>query len=282
MDITTLAAIIGALAAIVGALILLLSSLGILKPRPPSIRVKKIETADDLDLSLALKLYNGNNRGIPENAKDSPENIVRWLQEVQEETEQRCCRLKDYFLVAKVQERVYGLLYGHYYPERRLMFLSYIVTDENVPEARGGDASAALTQYLSREWRKRLKDLEGIVFELDYERYSALKRLFLPLAQMQKVVVKEININYLQPMLSLWENGYQEERQVLMYGRTLPPHLSTTIPRDEVKKVLGFIYMDIYGDYFGYNPDEDAKYRQYLEALYERVVAGLPEEIKVS
>ena len=169
------------------------------------------------------------------------------------------------------------------------MFLSYMVVDWHIPDSRGLTSAEALAQYLSRELRKTLRDCEGIVFELEYPtpksenktRFRSKMRRFLRLAEKQGVTVKEIDIYYRQPKLSLWENDYGEERQVLMYGRTKPPPLSKTIPRTEAERVLDFIYNYIYGDYFEDDPVRNAEYRQYLNKLYETVVADLPEEIPV-
>ena len=170
-----------------------------------------------------------------------------------------------------------------------MMFLSYMVVDWHIPDSRGLTSAEALAQYLSRELRKTLRDCEGIVFELEYPtpksenktRFRSKMRRFLRLAEKQGVTVKEIDIYYRQPKLSLCENDYGEERQVLMYGRTKPPPLSKTIPRTEAERVLDFIYNYIYGDYFEDDPDRDAEWRQYLKDLYETVVADLPEEIRV-
>lgn len=291
MDTAKLSAIFGAIAAIAAIVAVLIPLIyNKIKSRTRTlIKVKRIQSTDDPDLLQALELYS---RNIPNNERDNPENIVRWLQEIQIETMAGKCKLKDYFLITKVREKVCGLLYAQYYPHSRLMFISYMVVDRDIPEARWCAASNALLRYLSHELHKTLKNCEGIVFELEYPKKEKKReqiltcrariRHFCALARMQNIVVKKIKIDYRQPKLSLWENRYSEEKQALMYGRTRPPHIATTIPRDEVVKVLSFFYNDIYGDHFEDDPIRNTKFRHYLKKLYETMIRDLPDDILVS
>jgi len=279
MDILTIATIIGALAAVVALFLPWVAR----KLRSKKMMVvKRIQSPSDQDLIPALELYC---RSIPENERDSQETIVRWLQEIEIETKEGRCKLKDYFLVAKVGNRVAGLLYGQYYPNRGLMFVSFMAVDREYLETRHCLASTALLRYLSRELRRGLKTCEGIVFELEYHGSGNKKhdrtcrarmRHFRALARTQNLAVKEIEVGYRQPKLSLWEGNQKEERQHLMYGRTKPPALSTTISRTEVERILRFLHEDIYGDHFEDDPGRDREFRLYLNGLYRKLTANLP------
>lgn len=285
MDVVTIATIVGALAAVVALFIPWLQR----KFRSKKlILVRRIRAAGDPDLLPALALYT---RGIPENERDNQDDIVRWLKEVEIESREGPCKLKDYFLVAKAGSRVAGFLYSQYYPNSRLLFVSFMAVDPNIPEARRCLASTALLQYMSRELRSGLKSCEGLVFEIEYSRSGHKKRdatcrarmrHFRALAGTRAIVVKEIGIDYKQPRLSLWESDQREERQHLLYGRTRSPHLSATIPRNEAEKVLRFLYEEIYGDNFEDDPRKNTQYRQYLGNLCHRTLRDLPEMIPVS
>lgn len=249
------------------------------------IEVKQITVADDPDLVPALELFE---KAIPENQRDMPEDIVRWLGEIQEETREGRCRWADYLLVARLERAVVGFLYAHYDLDTGLLLISYLVVDKLARGARGGRASAALLGHLLGQLRRRQKKCHGIVFELEYaggkskekdrERRARMHR-FRGLAQTKGITVKEIQMDYRQPKLSLWEPGRREERQHLMFGRMNPPHLSNLAPRREVENVLDFVYNHIYGDQFADEPARDTEYRQYLKGLYQKCVAGLPENV---
>jgi hypothetical protein len=264
------------------------------KPRelPP---IKRIEDPEDPDFRDALALHDrATSWGtVPGNAWDAPEDIARWFKEVHLETKDGRSKLADYFLVAKVSGRVGALLYGQYYPDVRLMFISYMVVDRDFRDARQAQFTAALVEYLATDLQGTLATCEGVVFELEYgsetdERQKSLCRAryrrFRGLAEAKNIVVREIVIPYMQPKLSLWEDGREEERLHLMYARIRPStfsHGTRTIPRSEAEKVLRFVYKEIYGDHFDTIPDWDTEYRAYVNSLYERAVSGLPDEVPV-
>jgi hypothetical protein len=280
-----IATIVGAAAAVVGLFIPWLNTK--LSSRK-AVVVRRISTPSDPNLLPALALYT---RSIPENERDSQDDIVRWLEEVAIETKEGRCKLKDYFLVAIVGNRIAGLLYSQYYANSRLLFISFMAVDPNIHEARRCLASTALLHHMSRELHTGLKNCEGLIFEIEYSKTSNKKRdatsrararHFRALARMQGIVVKQIEIDYKQPKLSLWDGGHSEERLHLMYGRTKSPHLSATVPKSEVEKVLGFLYNEIYGDAFEDDPKRDSQYRHYLTALCQRTLKHMPEMIVVS
>lgn len=262
-----------------------------------SLIVRWIKRADDPDLQPALHLLRTPPEGarywLAANQLDSDVEMVRWLQEVEHETREHRCRLIDYLIVSKLKTRrdtkICGVLYCHYYTDHKLMFISYIVVDSSIREARDGRAAGEMLQFLLRRRKKELKDMEGIVFELEspgngkkHDECLGRWRRFQSLAQQQGIVVKRIDINYLQPQLSKWDDSYREERQLLMYGRTQPPPLGDKVRRDEVERVLSFTYRAVYGDCFEDHPAKDQEYRSYLDGLYAKSVAALKDEVSLS
>lgn len=275
---TILAAIIGGIGAIAAAL---------LKrpwPRRPHIRVRMIKEHRDPNLDLALDLLTFRRRHqIPANERDDAEDIRRWVREVEEETRIGRCNLKDYFLVAKLKDKVLGFMYAHFYPRRGLAFISYIVNNPALAEGRNREVTRKLVARLKRELTKKAKGCQGILFELQIDEETRSKNSraedFRQLARKEDVVLKEIRINYLQPKLSLWDTTCEEERLHLMYARIQQPYLVGSIPKDEIEKILEFIYSDIYGDQFEDDSKKNAEYRKYLEDLYTSTVARLPETV---
>jgi transcriptional regulator with XRE-family HTH domain len=242
---------------------------------PPKIEVRRIEDPSDPDLPPALDLYC---ERIPDHLLREPDDIVRWLKEDLEAKREGTATVEDYFLIAKMRGEVCGLLYSHYYLRRRMMII--IVSKEGVPGTHHSAISRALLEYLLRELSETL---EGVVAELESEEKKSRMRLFRWWARINDVTIGEIKIDYLQPKLSLWDEDEQEEKLMLIYGRTRPPYLSIPgmIPRSEVANVLDLIYNDSYGEAFEDDPVRDAEYRRYLKQLYERIVATLPEEVQV-
>jgi hypothetical protein len=77
------------------------------------LRVRRIEDPHDPYLQQALDL----NERIPENERNSSEDIVRWLCEIKLETAEGRCKFQDYPLVALVKKKVVALLSAQFYPE---------------------------------------------------------------------------------------------------------------------------------------------------------------------
>ncbi len=236
-------------------------------------------------LMLALALYG---KRLPENECDSEEEIIRWVKEIEAETKAGNCSLKDYFLIAKIGDQVEGMLYAQYYPDRGLAFLSYLVIEES-SEAHNLRASARLLDYLLTELRA--EKCTGIVFELEFSKTGKLAhrrecrsrmRRFRWLSRLLGVIVKEVVIPYRQPKLSLWEQGRQEERQHLMYGRLDSPELNDAIRKPEARNILGFLYEDIYGDGFEYDANRDSRFRGYLRRQLKAVADRLPGIVRLS
>jgi hypothetical protein len=254
------------------------------------ISVKRIEDVKDQDLTdldQALELYE---HYLDRNQRDAKENIVRWMNEVREETAQGRCKLRDCLLVAKAGDRVCGFLYAHYYYATQLMFISFLAIDKRVPQARRCNASTALLRFLAQDIRTYMPDCRGIVFEVERptegnnrcaRRGRARAEHFRFLASTQDVLVREIQFDYMQPCLDLCNPESSEKPHVLMYGRWATPLTGRSIPRAEVARLLGFVYLEIYGDHFEDDPEKDFEYRAYLHELLCRAVKTLPPEVPI-
>lgn len=251
------------------------------------IKVHRVTDPDDVYLESAIILCE---QKLLPNEVDSPANVARWLAEVKQETAEGRCRLLDYLLVSTLNEKVCAVLYAQYYPLYKLMFISYVVADDEVPEARDGKATQSLLKYLRASQSHELAEMEGIVFEMAYPtgnpaeqnlRNRSRCRLFEFYAQQLGIIVRVLDIPYRQPRLDLEDPSSKEERQLLAYGRTQPPPIDRSISHEEAGNVLSFVYKAIYGDQFEGDPRRDREYREYLDVLRRGVADAIPGEIPV-
>jgi hypothetical protein len=129
----------------------------------------------------------------------------------------------------------------------------------------------------------------GVVFEIEHFAYAdspkRAKRCriredhFRSLLRKRGLIVKSLVFEYRQPRLSLWDSDCKEEPQILLYGRTRPPTVGSTVPKREVATIVDTIYNDWYGDCYEDDPDRNNEYRAYLRHLYNETVAALPDEV---
>jgi hypothetical protein len=246
--------------------------------------VKRVVSPHDKDLDAAFELYS---RRLPENERDSFENIIRWLEECSRVGKQEDAMFRDYLVVAKTAGKVCGIFYGTYYLRTRLLLVGYLVRDNR--SKRGALIVPAILKYMTRLFRAELKECKGVAFEIEHyahadtpNRAKHCRRRedhFRGLLRRHGLVVKPLAFDYRQPRLSLWDSDSKEEPQILLYGRIRPPAVGNTLPKSEVAAILDTIYNDWYGDCYADNPERDREYRAYLRRLYEETIAALPEEV---
>ncbi|HKZ82845.1 MAG TPA: hypothetical protein VJ793_04220 [Anaerolineae bacterium] len=233
------------------------------------------------DLVGALDLYE---RRLPENERDSIDNIVRWQAEFEAGVKDNRTKFDDYLLIAKCGGQVCGLLYAQYYHRTRLLLVSYLISDDRIPQKHR--IVPAIRKKLATILKTELAACAGIVFELEHPDFSkrprrcrGRQRLFTALALEMGMVVKRLGIDYKQPRLSLWDPSYSEEPQVLMYARRRAPALDDSIPKGEVVHILDTLYNSWYGDCYEDNTERDSEYRAYLRSLFQNTVSQMPDRV---
>ena len=188
-----------------------------------SVTVAQIRDPGHADVFRALRLYE---RRIPAAQRDDLDDIVRWLREVQEESKRGVCKLEDYFLVARVGDDLAGFAYLQAYPSTSLAFFSYLVVDENVPEATFCKVSTELVRQ-ARRLIVRSGRCRAVLIEVEKpaslrgpgaHKAAAQIRHFKALARMVGCPLKSLDIDYLQPRLSLEESGKAEVPMRLLYA----------------------------------------------------------------
>lgn len=250
-------------------------------------RIERLADPHDERVLDALSLYKDS---LPDDERDPPENIMRWLWEVDEETKHGTCKLKDYFAVGILDSRVCGLAYFHYYPSAGLAFISYIVTKRRAPEVTKLKVSGRLLDWAYARIRKECKQCHGVVAEVDDPNYlssnegrnhaRARIRQFRILAEARGFALKVLRMPYVQPKVSLDESTAAEHPMLILYARLGKEKIRHHIPRSEAERVVQFVYGNIYGDHFDTDEVDDQRYRDYLGELQQRVIGQLPELVE--
>jgi len=255
------------------------------RPQEPQVEISRVSDPEDDDLHEALILYK---KRLPEHERDQDDDIIRWFQEIEAETKNGICELKDYFLVARLGDRVCGLMYFHYYPETKLAFVSYLVTDGD-NDTTQSRVTNRLAKRAGKLLKKEAKGLIGFVAETDDPRRAesspkrlearARIKLFRKIAQTQRAALMVLDMPYVQPRTSLEERDAQATPMVLIYARPGRINKLPFIPKADGERILRFVYNTVYADEF---PDSDGRYREHLRGLLEKQLAQLPDQIPTS
>jgi hypothetical protein len=248
------------------------------------VTVERISDASDPDVAIALSLFE---RRIPDEERDSPEDIVRWLREVQNETREGICKLADFFLIGRVRDEVAGFAYLQFYPAFSLAYFSYLVVDDKIPEAKECHVSTAMLERATDLILRSKSRCYGIVLEVDEpellqgepkRRAEARIRRFQLLSRQLRFPLKTLAIDYFQPRLSLAQET-KEQQMRLMYAVPNPSIEPSRITKKEAARILSFLGDAIYGDHFEHQVELDQMYRNYLISWRENIISGIPDVV---
>ena len=232
------------------------------------------------DLQEALNLYT---QRIPEPEQCPVPDIIRWLRLDLEQRQTRPAGSRDYFLVAKVKNRLCGLILIHYYPSVQLAFIAYLVTAKKV---RSLDRPAELvSKRLLSEVRRVLNDkghlsqCRGVLMEVhrpdpgssetEWTEHVARIRLFCTLAETQGMSLRAFDIEYVQPPLSVAEPN-STVPMLLMYVDMKTGNRRSQMSRNEVRRILKFIYTKLYPEGYSDSDDENRDYRACLQKFWAK------------
>jgi hypothetical protein len=259
-------------------------------PASAHFSVHLVADCTDPDIRSALDLYESR---IPENERFEAPDIVRWLREGQDQRRLGITGPRDYFLVAKLENKVCGFTLLHYYPTVQLAFIAYLVADKGVPTDHGYISQKLLDKvawvFLNEEY---LQPCKGFLLEVDdparagtpEERRERLARirLFCMLAESLGFSLRALDIDYHQPLLWIPEPDQTglEVPMVLMYARRVTSEqASGRLARPEVARLLQFVYKWLYPEGFSEVQDENRRYRKYLDAFYTEQLSHVPPQI---
>lgn len=266
------------------------------------ILVKRITSPQDIDFQKALDIYD---ERIPEEVmlpRDVIFCLVRnscetttiekvdknplsiWSNKLSSKN-----NFQEYFFVAKIKYDVCGLLWFQYYPERRLIFISYVVVSKKFKD-RKGPIAAGLIQELGRLLKTELKECEAIIAEVEMAEASspekvqknnkARVRLFKQLGQQINIQIKTPQIEYRQPHMILYDELPEKELS-LLYGWTNSNREHQELTRDEYIRFLRFIYLDVYADTPLDDSNSEMEFQNYLSNFFEERIHDIPERILV-
>lgn len=285
MDSTIWAALIGAVALIAGILVTRLLERPTPHPGQRKVTVHRVREPDDPILLSALALLE--NR-IKDSERDSREDIVRWIREVNEETQRGVCRLEDYFLVANVGASIGGFAYLQFYPQAGYAFFSYLVINKKVREARLCKVSSVLIEEIHKALLRSGK-CKGILIEVEEpdvlegnDRLEAAARIEVFKARARAWCwLKSIRIRYVQPKLNLSDVDAKEVRLRLMYAPLRANNEPNLLLKQDVAELLAFLADDVYGDHFENRAELDIAYRKYLQTWKTSILRPLSDTISL-
>ncbi|HKR12832.1 MAG TPA: hypothetical protein VJT15_12305 [Pyrinomonadaceae bacterium] len=236
------------------------------------IHVEHVVNADNDDFHAALELYH---QRIPHSEQFEIPDIVRWIREGSEQVEGSHLRNRDFCLIAKQNDDVCGMMIFHYFPKHRLVFIGYLVSasEYSATTPREAVASKLLAKFKTF-LKESLKDCEGILLEVDQPltattpreltKRLARIRLFCVLANSLGFYLRAFDMDYRQPPLSL---GQLDDNvpMLLMFTDPRTSAAASKMNASLVRKLLKFVYTEMYPDRYSDNDDENRRYARALK-----------------
>jgi Calcineurin-like phosphoesterase len=247
----------------------------------PGLFVELIEDYRSPDILAALELYD---ERIPEGERFEAADIIRWL---------RDRHMRHLFFVAKYRSRVCGFLLMHVRSEELVAFVAYLAAEKNQVPVDEGTISYHLMEEVARLFAPTgaLSGCGAILLEVDdpcraateKERREGLARirLFSILAERENFLLRALDFSYLQPMLRIPgpEDAGREVPMLLMMALRPSVVGDGALSRERVMGFLDFTYRFLYPTGFSAVEAENVAYAQYLDGLYAKQTASLPERI---
>lgn len=256
-----------------------------------SLTVHRVLDCTSQEIRRALEIYEDR---IPDFERFECVDIVRWLRQDQEARQRGQSWTRDYFVVAKIGERVCGFILLHCYPAAGLAFVAYLVAEKGVAHNDERISEELLREALRLfDTEESLKQCAGFLFEADdpirctdEERQHRLSRirLFSILAELMGFSLRALDFDYFPPPLSLSASNGKVEGvpMLLIYARKASLNaVDGYLRRDEVAKLLEFIYKSLYPEGFSDVPAEELQYRQNLERLCAEQITRVPETVRL-
>lgn len=247
-----------------------------------------VSQSNDKDFNQLLHIYE---QLIPENERNSPEDIIRWLDEYNIKRKDLAHTLEEYWLIGKIEGRAVSCLYFQYYTDTKLVFISYYGVDKNAQE-KHHLATGVMLEFFQKKIRKQLSQCEGIVYETECpapedsketkRRKKARIELFNAYAKKLGFTAYQLDIDFIQPRLDVQKDSFfNEEHMALSYIPFKTSSRVQSLKKQEVLKILYFVYCQAYGDSYMNDEEEDKQYRAYMASILEYYEATLPDEVKL-
>lgn len=253
------------------------------RPRP-----RRITKPKDKDLEGFFEIYE---LLIPYNERESRVEIIRYIKENREDRQNKNLEYEEFFIIAKIRQRVVAFLYFTYYHTTKYAFINYLGIDKRVTNARKA-ASRVIIKKLKSLLNRSLRACKGIIFEIDKpnstltqrqrRKIQATRDRFEHYAQDNELKVYELPIEYIQPKLSAKDRTqYSEEDMLLMYVPVANKPIHGKIPKQEMMDILKATYIDWYGDIYDKVEEHRQKYAEYMDKFFEYYASSLPDEVQL-
>jgi hypothetical protein len=280
--------LVGIITTILGGLIVAFLAFLASQAYKNRIHVRRISKPNDKDFNQLMHIYE---QLLPANERSSPEDIIRWLNEYDIKRKDPNHTLEEYWLVGKIEGIVVSFLFFQYYTDTKLLFLSYYGVDKNAQE-KHHLATGAMLEYFQKRIRKQLSQCERIVYETECpasedsretkRRKKARIELFKAYAKNLGFTAYQIDIDFIAPRLDIEKDTFfDEEHLALSYIPFITSPRLHSIKKQEIIKILYFVYCQVYGDSYTEDEEKDKRYRAYVASVLEYYEATLPEEIKL-
>ena len=238
--------------------------------------IRRITSPGDRNLEQMCELHD---KSFPKkDVKDSCDNIIRWLEEMESVRRGGKSDFEEYLLVAEIGSDVVGYLLAQYYP--KYFFISYLAVGKEHNATNKKEAAEKLIKKLLKLARANHPGFRGLVAELEEDKAEEQMRRFRMLAKKVCFRAYEVCTPYKQPRL-LPTTDLPPIPQSLLFFPGDNRDVGETLTKEEVLEMIRFIYLDVYGDSYKDDPEEDEEYRGYLTGLYNEYKNTLSEYIPV-
>jgi hypothetical protein len=186
--------------------------------------------------------------------------------------------------------RVVGFFLLHHYLRLEFAFIAYLVVERGKRDGDGRISQAILKEVKTLfAPGQELNQVRGVLTEVDHpscaaddktrmERLARI-RLFCMLAESQSFALRALDLEYLQPKLTLDDPNAREVPLMLLYSPVGPGYRRGYASRAEVRSILNFVYTHLYPEGFSDVDRENRRYRSYLRGFCKQRCQLLPARI---
>lgn len=249
------------------------------------VSIRRIVKRDDEYIESLLELYQ--ELFEDDGTNYSPAEVLEILDG--SATKDRHVRAENIVLAAVFQRNVVGLLFCHFYPERRKAIISYYGVSSAAPEARRSAAGRLMTRlksilvasdhpcdYLFFD----LQGVDGSMPKAEARKRKARPILFKQSARRFGLEAYLLEFPYVSPKVSMSDESRESPATLMcvpLLGRLPRP-----VPRDLVLEFLSFIHLDCYGDLYSIHDPRFPKHREHLNQRLQHYQETLPQTVQAA
>jgi hypothetical protein len=258
--------------------------------------VRRVTNYASEEAKQAVDLLNGDPRiGVDERCDAG--DLLRWVRESSEMSMLARLRFQDTLWVAIDGDEVVSAAFLTHYRQRRIAFLSYLVT-RTPKNSRGkgrwrqqghDTATIQLAEAMRQHLRKQPVPCQYMLTEVDDPRVTASPvsvklrcariQLFDQLAHLVGTCFRVlIDAPYAQPVL---DSGADGNAPAMLLGIIdLQRRHDHVVSRRQAIEMLRFVYDAVYGDSYLTQGEADREYRAYVARLRQEAESGISRDVR--